>query len=173
LYEVTDLMDRAPTWMAVQAKATILYEKAFWRERGLSGRVVSHIGPMFEVHDHCDAQSGQAALFGFIAWPPEQRAQRPDELRREIKQQLIRCFGEGGGAFSKLIVQDWAQEKFICSDRDLRTQPSHPDILPAALREPQLNGRIHFAVSETADISPGLIEGAIQSGKRAAASILK
>ncbi|MEM6496293.1 MAG: FAD-dependent oxidoreductase, partial [Pseudomonadota bacterium] len=50
-----EVLERAlknlPTWMAAHAKAVIVYEKPFWRENGLSGRIASRVGPLMEVHD--------------------------------------------------------------------------------------------------------------------------
>ncbi|MEM7291565.1 MAG: FAD-dependent oxidoreductase, partial [Pseudomonadota bacterium] len=57
-------MQETPTWMATQAKVTILYDKPFWREKGLSGRVASRLGPLVEIHDHCGDAGLPAALFG-------------------------------------------------------------------------------------------------------------
>ena len=49
----------------------------------------------------------------------------------------------------------------------------HPDIAPTSLREPHWDGALQFAVSETAEISPGLIEGALVAGERAARRALR
>lgn len=61
-----------PTWMAPHAKFFALYERAFWREAGLSGAAQSMVGPLVEIHDATSA-SGTAALFGFVGVPAEQR----------------------------------------------------------------------------------------------------
>lgn len=37
-----------PTWMAPHAKFFALYDRAFWREAGLSGTAQSTVGPLFE-----------------------------------------------------------------------------------------------------------------------------
>lgn len=37
-----------PTWMAPHAKFFALYDRAFWREAGLSGTAQSMVGPLFE-----------------------------------------------------------------------------------------------------------------------------
>jgi monoamine oxidase len=55
---------------------------------------------------------------------------------------------------------------------DLAQPAQHPDLAPAALRQPHLDGRLRFAVSEVSEISPGLIEGALASGEQAASELL-
>src|SRR5690606_17209989 len=49
-----DLMteiEKKPTWMASQAKVVAVYERPFWRESGLSGYVLSAVGPLEEIYD--------------------------------------------------------------------------------------------------------------------------
>ncbi len=58
-----DLMRRwheTPTWMAPHAKFLAIYDRAFWREAGLSGTAQSMVGPMPEMHD-ATTGSGMAA----------------------------------------------------------------------------------------------------------------
>lgn len=161
-------MSRVPTWMAAQCKVVIEYKERFWRAKGLSGRVASQIGPMIEVHDHCSALSGAAALFGFVGIPYEVREQHRANLVNAIEEQLIRCFGAQAKAHLGITLQDWALEKSICSQADRISAGAHPDLAPAALRRSHLEGRLHFAVAELSGASPGLIDGALQIGSEVA-----
>lgn len=135
-------MTRTPTWMAAQAKAVALYKTPFWRHAGLSGRVVSQPGPLVELHDHSFRDGSQAALFGFIGWPPAVRKARREDLRQAINDQLVRCFGEEARNYSELQIEDWALNALICSEDDLSQPPEHPDIAPDILRRPQYDGRL-------------------------------
>jgi monoamine oxidase len=165
-------MRATPTWMAQQAKVVALYPTPFWRDTGLSGRVASRTGPLVEVHDHTPASGGIGALFGFVGWDAATRAANPDELRRAILDQLERCFGPDGAHPTQLILQDWAHAPLICSDTDLRMPPVHPDVGPASLRQGHFGNRLWFAASETANLSPGLIEGAFAAGETAARNVV-
>ncbi|EFL91054.1 FAD-dependent oxidoreductase [Ahrensia sp. R2A130] len=167
------LMAAAPTWMATQAKVVIGYKQAFWREAGLSGRIASHVGPMVEVHDHCGPEASPAALFGFLGVPPEARQNNRDELRTAIIDQLINCFGPAASEPKHLHIEDWAQNPFICADQDGNGPGNHPSVLTPALRGGFAGNRIRFAVAETATQSPGLIDGALEAGQRAAAQVLE
>lgn len=164
--DTLSIMRAAPTWMATQAKVTILYDKPFWRDEGLSGRVASRLGPLVEIHDHCGETGLPAALFGFVGWPPELRQQR--DMRSLVINQLVRCFGEKAAMFDRLEVCDWATHPTISSQRDSQTVPEHPQRLADKIRGSYCNGRLFFAVAETASDSPGLIDGALESGNRAA-----
>ena len=66
-------MRETPTWMSSHAKAVVIYDRPFWRDAGLSGRIASQTGPLVEVHDHTCAEMQPGVLFGFVGWSPEQR----------------------------------------------------------------------------------------------------
>ena len=167
-----ETMRNTPTWMSTHAKTVVLYERPFWRELGLSGRVASQTGPLVEVHDHTSADMQSAALFGFVGWPAAQRQSAPKQLPQEILKQLSDCFGDAAANPIDLVIQDWALNPHIVTELDLSEAPQHPDVGPTSLRENHLNGRIRFAVSEVSDRSPGLIEGALDAGESAAIDML-
>jgi monoamine oxidase len=166
---LTAAMQATPTWMAAQAKAVILYDRPFWREQGMSGRIASRTGPLTEVHDHT-SYDGQAALFGFVGWPPD--ARDPDALHQAIRAQLVRCLGPDAARPLQIVVQDWAHDPLICTGADRDGAGTHPDIGPAILRQAHLGGRLRLAVSETSTRSPGLIEGALHAGQMTAQALL-
>ena len=166
-------MRNTPTWMSTHAKAVVLYERPFWRELGLSGRIASRTGPLVEVHDHTSADMQSAALFGFVGWSPAQRQSAPEQLRQEILNQLSDCFGDTAAHPSDLVVQDWSTNPCIVTELDLAQTGSHPEVGPACLREKHLDGRVWFAVSEVSKRSPGLIEGALAIGESAALNLLQ
>lgn len=170
--DLSTALSETPTWMAPHAKFVVVYETAFWRERGLSGRVVSRLGPIIESHDHCGQDGGTAALWGFIGWPHNRRKEVGVSLEDEIRLQLQRCFGDDAPTPLSLIIEDWAGNPITATSADLLGAVQHPNVGPEVLRNPQMDGRLLFAASETAERSPGLIEGAFVSAERVAAHIL-
>lgn len=170
--ELRYALTTSPTWMAPHAKVAVLYEKAFWRESGLSGRIASRAGPVVECHDHCNGDGTMPALWGFIGWPHDMRVKLGDKLENEVRTQLKRCFGAGSPDPTAIHIEDWSQDPFVTSRDDLVEPLAHPSAGPAALRKLYFEGRISFAGSETAEQSPGLIEGAFDAAERAVSSIL-
>ena len=165
-------MREIPTWMSSHAKAVVIYDRPFWRDAGLSGRIASRTGPLVEVHDHTCAEMKSAALFGFIGWSPEQRQSSPAQLRQEILDQLSDCLGKAAANPLQLVIQDWATNPQIVTELDLAQPVHHPDVGPDNLREKYLDGRVQFAVSEVSERSPGLIEGALAIGESTAFDFL-
>ena len=165
-----EAMQATPTWMSVHAKALVVYEQPFWRKAGLSGRIVSRAGPLVEAHDISGEDGTPAAIFGFVGWPHDVRAQHGNELDHQIVAQLVRCFGDAAAHPAFVHVEDWAINPYICSQSDLAGEMKHPDVGPDIFRD--MHGRMQFAVAETSDISPGLIEGALSAGMRAARTVI-
>lgn len=166
-------MRGAPTWMSTHAKAVALYDRPFWRDSGLSGRIASRSGPLVEAHDHTGIDGTPAAIFGFVGWSPDVRKSDPDGLKQAILGQLTECFGQAASQPTELVVQDWATNANIVTENDISQPANHPDVGSPVLRQPHLDGRVRFAVSEVSEVSPGLIEGALAIGERAASDILE
>lgn len=162
------LAEATPVWMASVAKVVARYERPFWREQGLAGAAISHLGPMGEIHDMSGPDGHPAALFGFVRLP---RAGDPPPQRSAIEAQLASLFGPDAPAPVEVVIHDWRAEG---ETAPLGVDPSsayqlfgHP-----RYQEPSWGGRLHWASTETATVSPGHIEGAMASGERAAAAIV-
>lgn len=169
--DVSALMAETPTWMAAQVKVVAQYPTPFWRDEGLSGRVASRVGPLVEIHDHCGEQGEPAALFGFMGLDFNHRQAHRSELRANVIDQLTRCFGSPAARPLNLWIEDWALVNSVCSAADRSGPAQHPEVRPAVLRQPLMDGKLHFAVAEVACESPGLIEGALHAGEMAANAI--
>ncbi len=156
-----------PVWMGNMTKVVAVYDEPFWREEGLSGSAISHYGPMRELHD-MSGESGQpAAIFGFAS----PAAGAPTPTADDIRIQLAQLFGPNSPRPIEVIITDWRHEP--------DTSPSGVEQLNAYqtyghedYQVPALDGRLHWASTETSTINPGHIEGAIVAGMRAADSIL-
>lgn len=167
-----DALDQTPTWMAPHAKVVALYDKPFWRERGLSGRIASNAGPIGEAHDHCGPDGSPAAIFGFIGLSHTDRTRLGETLEKQIYNQLQRCFGGNSPQPNAIYIEDWGMSPTVTSPRDLSEPMSHPNVRPGVLRDSHADGRLFFAGAETAQQSPGLIEGAFNAAERAAKDII-
>lgn len=163
-----EVLNAVPTWMASHAKAVILYDTTFWRERGMSGRIASQVGPLVEAHDHCGPAGTPAALFGFVGVPADVRAtMTTEDLSDAIRAQLIRCWGTDSPSPRDIRIEDWSRDPFTASPQDLMGPMMHPEPGPSSLRDPLFDGRLRFAGAEVAAQSAGLIEGALIAAEHA------
>lgn len=157
---------RTPTWMADVAKVVVSYEHPFWRDRGLSGRAASRVGPLVEIHDLSGPGSSKPALFGFVP-----RALAEDGWTERILPQLARLFGPEATEALAMHAQAWWTEAWLWSAASPEPAPGqmgHP-----RLRESRLHGRMHLISTETSGLSPGHIEGAVERAQSVAAAITR
>lgn len=156
-----------PTWMAAQAKFVAFYDAAFWRDAGLSGGAVSHVGPLVEVADQSDPDAAVYGLFGFVGVPLDQRGDT-QSLISACLDQLVRLFGSRAAHPVAVHLMDWARDPFTATENDQTPPAGHPPYgAPALSRD--VAGRLFFAGAEVSARNGGLIEGAVETGTRAAA----
>lgn len=163
-----EAMTQTPTWMAAAAKAVVCQAASDWRGTGLSGSafVTHEQAVLAEIFDACDASGGKAALGGFLALAPDQRAAFAEGLPMLIDNQIVQLFGLGHER-GDLHYQDWASEKFTCTAADrIEQNREHPVVAGAILRQMHWNGRLHIGGGETAEREPGYMEGALDAAKR-------
>ena len=159
------------TWMAPHAKFFACYERPFWREHGLSGTAQSMVGPLVELHD-ATTDSGQAALFGFVGVPADQRATIGREaLVSAAVEQLAKLFGPDARTPRATLLKDWAADPLTATPDD-RVGGGHP--APSA--EPWITGEwsehLSLAGSETSRSEPGYLAGAIEAAEYAVSETL-
>ncbi|XP_031658098.1 amine oxidase [flavin-containing] B [Oncorhynchus kisutch] len=126
-------------------KFVITYQMAFWREKGFSGEIVARPSaecPLSVTFDGT-SPSGSAAIVGFIS---------------------------GVQAYDWSSREDWAMEEYSGGCPVNVMAPGlltyyHPSLCTPC-------GRIHWAGTETATQWCGYMDGAIQSGQRAALEVL-
>lgn len=157
---------RAP--MGGTIKCLVAYDRAFWREEGLSGEAISHSGPINVTYDNTSHDGGQPMLVAFIVgrasvvWG----ARSQPERRRAVVEHLTRLFGPKAARVVDYRDLNWADEQWT---RGCPVGALGPGVLTScgrAARQPV--GRIHWAGTETATQWHGYMEGAVRAGERAA-----
>lgn len=151
------------TWMAGVAKVVARYRRPWWRERGLSGRVFSHVGPLTEVHDLSGPEGRPAALFGFV-----HRPHATGDWQARARDQLVRLFGPEAVPDTWHATAWWNEPATVAAG----PQPppdglGHPD-----LRRPALDGRLHLCSTETARGSAGHLDGAVERAEHVAREVV-
>lgn len=165
------LTTRAPMGSVIKIHA--VYDTPWWREEGLSGRVVSDTGPIKVVFDNTPPEGRPGLLMGFIEGGDGRRlANISAAERREIALGcFVRYFGQRAAKPDDYVEGNWPAEQW--------SRGCYGAVFPAgtlvaagrALRQPV--GRIHWAGTETAEVFCGYIDGAVRSGERAAAEVLE
>jgi monoamine oxidase len=165
------LMQRVP--QGTLGKFEAIYDKPFWRDKGLSGQCISNNGPVKVTFDASPKDGSPGVVLGFIGgsearkWTPRS----PEERRKAVLDQFQIFFDDTAAQNPTAVYEkDWAADSWA------RGCPV--GVLPAgtlidfgpAITAPV--GKIHWAGTETSDYWCGYMDGAIRSGERAASEVL-
>ncbi len=158
------------TWMAGHAKLVCVYAEKFWQQQGMSGDVISHRGPLQEIHDASSEDGTLNALFGFVGVPPVHRKNRQQEIKSLALAQLGRLFGDEATHPIAVHLQDWSAEIYTATQYDQEIQRFHPANNIAYVQEPGWNKQLIWSGTEAADYSMqnnGFLEGALEASMHA------
>lgn len=153
-------------------KFHVLYDEPWWRDEGLSGMVLAPGAPIGVTFD-CTPPAGTPGLIsGFFEGPSAVAAgeQTMEERRDVVVDVLAQAWGERARDVAGYVDRDWSAEPFTRGCYGAHLPPGAWTVYGPALRRPV--GRIHWAGTETAERWTGYIDGAIDSGQRAAAEVL-
>jgi monoamine oxidase len=158
--------------MGTVIKCMAVYEEPFWRRDGLSGQAISLPGPAQVVFDNTPP-NGSPGLIAFLEGrDARELATVPETERREaVLRGFQRLFGRRAAHPLLYVEKDWSAEPYSRGCYAGVFGPGAWTAYGRLLREPL--GRIHWAGTETATRWMGYMDGAIQSGRRAAAEVLR
>jgi monoamine oxidase len=161
------------SYMGGAVKIFVRYETAFWRGRGFSGEAACGDGPISVTFDQCSEDNQTACLMAFVGgkfartWSQIAEAER----KQIVIDHFAKYFGEEARKPLAYAEQDWGREEWSGGAPITIFPTGVLSVHGSALREPV--GRIHWAGTETARQCMGFIEGAVESGQRAAAEVLE
>jgi monoamine oxidase len=160
------LTQRMPQGTVIKTMA--IYEHPFWREGGLSGQGASDGGPARVVFDNSPPDGSPGVLLGFLEGRlARQWGARPAAERREaILAGHRRLFGAQAARPERFIERVWAEEEWTRGCYGCLMTTGAWTEYGRALRVPI--GPLHWAGAETATVWNGYMDGAVQSGERAA-----
>jgi monoamine oxidase len=150
------------------SKAYAVYSRPFWRDAGHSGQALSDEGPVFITFDVSPGDDGPGVLLGFVdardfdALPAEQR-------REKALESFTALFGVGAENPIDYLDHCWGAEPFAPGGPTAAVPPGSWTQFGPLLRKPV--GPLHWAGTETADEWTGFLDGAVRSGRRAAAEV--
>jgi monoamine oxidase len=164
------LTQRMP--MGAVIKCFAVYDEPFWRAQGLSGSSVSADGPLTLTVDNSPPEAAPGILVGFLEGRAARELGRVSAAarREQVLANLGRMFGAAAARPVHYLDKSWADEEWSRGCYEGYTPPGVLTAFGPALREPI--GPLHWAGTETATRWNGYIDGALQSGRRAAAEVL-
>lgn len=153
-------------------KVNAVYDRAFWRDQDLAGYSISDTGPGKLTYDNTPAGGGPGVLLAFIEGAEADRwSRQPAAARRAaVLAQLARRFGPQAAAPAQYIEKDWTADPWTRGGYAGYFRPGGWTAHEDGLRRPA--GRVHWAGTETATAWMGYMDGAVQSGRRAAREVL-
>nr|KAI8766192.1 putative flavin-containing monoamine oxidase A [Biomphalaria glabrata] len=160
--------------LAFIVKFAVTYEEAFWKKDndrhhyGFQAVLDNDEGPVGIVYDASSGR-GNPALAGFIS-SFQGLDSDPKNRRATIMRLIEKLLGPECQKILEFSQMDWSKEPYNggCFLRSI--VPGATKYFNNELREPF--DRIHFAGTETATVWCGFMNGAIQSGFRAATEVL-
>ena len=163
------LMQRMP--MGTVIKVHVAYERPFWRDRGLSGMAVSDSLPCNVLFDQSPEDLSCGILVGFFdADAAVDFTSAGDNARRDAVVEAAKTFfGPEAASPIDYVDNDWLAEEWSRGCYVAHMAPGVMTTFGDALREPC--GRVHWAGTETATKWQGYMDGALQSGIRAAGEV--
>eukprot|EP00455_Lapot_gusevi_P052153 TRINITY_DN7915_c0_g1_i2.p1 TRINITY_DN7915_c0_g1~~TRINITY_DN7915_c0_g1_i2.p1 ORF type:complete len:304 (-),score=47.80 TRINITY_DN7915_c0_g1_i2:62-973(-) len=157
-------------------KILVFYEQPFWRQAGYSGFASDNSresGPINFTYDASSKDDSHYALVAFIAGRNAQIWSRQPEqrLKQAVLKQLSILFDSQIALTCKSFVYcDWSKEEWSEGGYSIGLPPGVMTQYGDVIRQPFQ--RIHFAGTETAVHWAGYMEGAVESGERAAEEVL-
>jgi len=169
----TEIIKRG--FMGMCIKGEMMYEKPFWREKGMNGFITCTDDEDFVggVMDDCrpDTDVGLLTIFIFTKNVLAGQLMTLEERKIRIAKLLAKVYGcEEALHPIRYVDQNWVSEQYSTGCYTTNFPPGALTQCGNALRE--TFGRMHFAGTETATEWSGYMNGAVQAGQRAAKEIL-
>jgi monoamine oxidase len=160
------------TRMGQLMKCDAIYETPFWRAAGLNGFGISDHGAARAVFDNTPPSGGPGVLLAFVggsAWRTY-GSMSSDQRRAAVLQGFAEMFGPQALQPLDFVEHDWTKERWTRGGPTAIHGPGTLVPYGPSVRRPL--GRVHWAGTETATYWSGYMDGAVSSGKRAAAEVL-
>jgi len=166
----TQLLQHMP--MGATWKVFARYDEPFWHADSLRGECVSPDGISKWVVDASPEDRSRGTLMAFVVGPDAYRFANMSEKKKteKILSQLKACYGDKAAKPVKVSFHSMINEEWSTGCPVTGMAPGMWTTLGEWLRKPV--DRVHWAGTETATAWSGYMEGAVQSGQRAAEEVL-
>jgi monoamine oxidase len=158
-------------------KIQAVFARPFWRDAGWSGLVIDDSGPFAFMIDNSAPESDEGALVTFLSaqqateWGDQRLGPTASGQRRQRFLDHVRlAFGADSPEPVAYADRDWVSQRWVGGGYSGVMRPGGWLRCGSAMREPI--GAVHWASTERARMWTGYIEGALESGERAASEVL-
>lgn len=152
-------------------KIAMVYDRPFWRDRGLSGLSLDYSAMVSETADSSapEGHGTSGVLTGFIYTDQARAASLllAATRREKVLAEMATRFGEQALTPDRIIEMNWSTQVWTRGCYGGYLAPGATVLFGSAVRDAV--GPLHWAGTETSPVWPTFIEGAIRSGERAAA----
>ena len=153
-------------------KAAVVYDKPFWRDKGLTGQSLSTSGFVSATFDDSPEDGSPGVIFGFIGGEKSLAFKTMSEAdqRATVLDEFAVLFGEEARRPKGYFLTSWTEETWSRGCPVALYGPGVMSRYGDQIRQPV--GRIHWAGTETSTYWNGYMDGAVRSGERAAAEVI-
>ena len=158
--------------MGAVIKVHLAYSKAFWKQQNLNGAVVATDRAVSVVFDQSPEGANHGVLLGLIEgdYAIELSSLDSETRRQRVIADFVYYFGQQAAHPLEYVEQDWLMEEWSQGGYVAHMPPGVMTTYGDCIRQPV--DRIHWAGTETATEWSGYLDGALQSGIRAAKEII-
>jgi monoamine oxidase len=165
------LTQRVPAGSVI--KCHVVYDEPFWRNDGLSGQITASVGAVKVTFDNTPPSGTPGVILVFLEGENARVLNRvsPTERRDAVVSGLVSFLGRRAANVVEFVELDWSEEEW--------TRGCYGAHFPSGVWTqygPALSravGNVHWAGAETATVWNGYMDGAVQSGDRAAREVLE
>ena len=163
--DLQQVLSKTHTWMSNAFKIGIEYERAFWRDKGLSGTIIGHIAPVIELYDHVSSDGQKTYLMGFIN--EGLRSVSLDNRKERILSYLENHFGPEIRNYKNYVEHDWSEDRWT-TRQPLNSVYISPTYGHPTFDKFHCDNRVLFSGAETSAVHGGYMDGAVRRGMWAA-----
>ncbi len=159
--------------MGFVIKVHAVYDRPFWREKGLSGTAFSPYELSHEAYDNTNHGDERGTLVGFVSDRNADDLFRvsAEERKARILESLSHYYGDEAKNPVVYFESDWGAEEWTRGAYAASFDLGGLHRYGADLRTPV--GRIHFACSDMAGAGYQHVDGAIRMGRLVASQIVE
>lgn len=163
------LLQDTHTWMSDSIKFSIAYKDAFWKSQQFMGTLMSPHQIIQEMYDHSDSNRNQDALVGFLN---SNYSHLTSEERKEKVMGLLESYFPDEKTHLKAYEDlNWRNETYTIP-KNAKSLAPHQNNGNPKLRDSLFDNRLFFSASETAQQTPGYMDGAVHRGREVADFLL-